>query len=437
MNTQLFAVTGNPILHSKSPNMFNTQFQHDGRNAEYLYLMAETAEEAIFLFRELGLRGMNVTAPFKEKIGALLSVVHDEAKILGCVNTVVNENGELHGYNTDFYGVVQSFIDAGISLQGKQCVVIGAGGAGKAAAYGLYTHGAQVTIVNRTLEKAEKTAQLIGCKFAPIGQLQQLMEHCDILISALQQNVNPVSEEWLTPNHIVFDANYKGSPLIEMARRKHCTIVSAEDWLLNQALASYKLFLGESPDKSVMKLGLAKPTLADKKHIISTIGIMGAGKTTHGKNLANALKYDFKDIDDEIVAKEGRSIPDIFAKDGEAYFRNVEKETLSNIFVADNPCVISCGGGIVLNEPNRNLLKDNSLVLWFYATPQSIIQRITISKRPLLHGDNPLGKLEQLLSDRKELYAHTANVVFSTESTSREHVVERLQDEIERIWKTK
>ena len=110
---------------------------------------------------------------------------------------------------------------------------------------------------------------------------------------------------------------------------------------------------------------------------------------------------------------------------------------MSNIFVADKSCVISCGGGIILNEPNRNLLKDNSLVLWFYATPQSIIQRITISKRPLLQCDNPLGKLEQLLSDRKELYAHTANVVFSTESTSREHVVERLQDEIERIWKTK
>ena len=102
MATQIFAVTGNPILHSKSPNMFNAMFQHNGYDAEYLYFGAESAEEALFLFKNLGAKGMNVTSPFKETIGRLLDVVHDEAKILGSVNTVVHENGKLHGYNTDF-----------------------------------------------------------------------------------------------------------------------------------------------------------------------------------------------------------------------------------------------------------------------------------------------------------------------------------------------
>lgn len=435
--SQLFAVTGNPILHSKSPNMFNNQFKYFGIDAEYLYFAAETPEEAIFLFRELGAKGMNVTSPFKEKIGKLLDVVHDEAKILGSVNTVVNKNGELHGYNTDFYGVTQSFIDAGISLKGRKCLVIGAGGAGKSAAFGLHSQNADVTIVNRTLQKAQQSAEIIGCKYSSTENLENLVRQSEIIISALQQNVNPIQESWLTGNHIIFDANYKGSPLIEMAKRKKCTIVSAEDWLLNQAIASYKLFLGTEPDKSVMKQGLSMPTLAEKNHIISTIGIMGAGKTTHGRLLSERLNYSFKDIDDEIVAADGRPITEIFAQNGEAYFRELEKSTLSKNFNENQPCILSCGGGIVLNEPNRNLLKDNSLVVWFYATPQAIIQRINIAKRPLLQEENPLGKLEKILTDRKELYMHTAHVVYSTEASAKEHTAERLQDEIERIWKRK
>ncbi|MBR4688920.1 MAG: NAD(P)-binding domain-containing protein [Bacteroidales bacterium] len=437
MATQVFAVTGNPILHSKSPNMFNAQFKHNGLDANYIYLAAETADEAIFLFRELNVTGMNVTSPFKETIGSLLDVVHDEALILGSVNTIVNKNGELHGYNTDFYGVTQSFIDAGISLKGKRCVVLGAGGAGKAAAYGLQSQGAQVVIVNRTEEKGRAAAEIIGCKYASIESLQTVVSECDIVISALRQNVNPIQESWLNENIIVFDANYKGSPLVEMAKRKNCMIVSAEDWLLNQAVASYKLFLGASPDKAVMKSGLTMPTLADRDHVVSTIGIMGAGKTTHGKLLAEAMHFKFKDIDDEIVAKEHCSIPQIFSKKGVEYFRKVERETLSEIVAADKPCVISCGGGIVLHEQNRNILKQNSLVVWFYATPQTIINRISIDKRPLLQCDNPLEKLQELLASRMDNYVHTAHVVFSTEIHSKSHVTERLKDEIERIWNKK
>lgn len=437
MPTQLFAVTGNPILHSKSPNMFNAQFEHAGMDAEYLYFAAETAQEAIFLFKELGVKGMNVTSPFKEKIGALLDVVHDEAKILGSVNTIVEKDGKLHGYNTDFYGVTQSFFDAGISLKGKKCLVIGAGGAGKAAAYGLHSQGAEVIIVNRTFQKARQAANIIGCKYSELEELPRLLRKCEIVISALQQNVNPIEENWLTGNHIIFDANYKGSPLIEMAKRKNCTIVSAEDWLLNQAIASYKIFLDNEPDKAIMKQGLSTPTLAEKNHVLATIGIMGAGKTTHGFELSQKLNYDFIDIDDEIVAEQGKPITKIFAEHGEAYFREVEKNTLSRHFCADKPSILSCGGGIVVNEPNRKLLKDNTLVVWFYATPQTIIQRINIAKRPLLQGDNPLGKLQQILADRKEKYAQTAHVVFSTEDSTKYHTAERLQDEIERIWKTK
>lgn len=437
MATQIFAVTGNPILHSKSPNMFNAMFQHNGKDAEYLYFAAETAEEALFLFKKLGAKGMNVTSPFKETIGRLLDVVHDEAKILGSVNTVVNENGELHGYNSDFYGVIQSFTDAGISLQGKKCLVIGAGGAGKAAAYGLHSQAADVTIVNRTLSKARNAANIIGCNYSEIEKLQELVGTCEILISALQQNVNPIEEQWLTPQHIVFDANYKSSPLVEMAQRCGCTIVSAEDWLLNQAVASYALFLGEQPNKEIMRTGLSLPSLSDRNHVISTIGIMGAGKSSHGNLLAEMLEYEFHDIDDEIVEQEGMTISEIFAQKGEEYFRNAEKRMLSEKFNSDAESLLSCGGGIVLNKPNRELLKQNSMVIWLYATPEAISKRIKTEKRPLLQNGNPKEILQKILEDRRDLYAHTAHVVFSTEESTKYRTAIRLQHEIMQIWKTK
>ncbi|MCQ2607510.1 MAG: NAD(P)-binding domain-containing protein [Bacteroidales bacterium] len=437
MATKLLAVTGNPILHSKSPNMFNAMFAHNGLDAEYIYIAAETAEEAMFLFKKMDIVGMNVTSPFKETIASLLDVVHDEAKILGSVNTVVNKNGILHGYNTDFCGVTQSFIDSGITVKGKKCIVIGAGGAGKAAAYGLHSQGSEVVIVNRTFSKAQDAAKIIGCGAAELKDLEQLVAESEIIISALQQNVNPIKEDWLSSKHIVFDANYKGSLLVDMARRKGCTIVSAEDWLLNQAVVSYSLFLGENPDKEVMRSGLSMPTLAQRNHIISTIGIMGAGKTSHGKLVAEKMGYKFYDIDDEIVEKEGRTITDIFAQDGEAYFRELEKNVLSEKFDSSESSVLSCGGGIVLNKPNRDLLKQNTVVVWFYATPETISQRVNIGKRPLLQKGNPTEILRTLLRDRHDLYAHTAHVVFCTEAASKVHTAERIKNEFERIWGTK
>ena len=431
--TKIFAVTGRPILHSKSPNMFNAAFEHEGIDAAYIRLAAKNVEQAIFLLKSLDIKGMNVTAPFKEEIKAHIDVVHAEAKILGSINTIVNENGKLHGYNTDFYGVTQSFADAGISIQGKKCVIIGAGGAGKAAAYGMHKEGAKVTIINRTYKKAKKAAKIVGCKSTEIFNLQEYIEKADIIISSLSQNINPINDSWLRPHHIIFDANYKGSLLIPIAQKIGCTIVSAENWLLNQAVMAYELFLGTKPNKEIMKLGLQAKSLHLQKHTISTIGLMGAGKTSHGKVLANKMNYDFKDTDDEIIKKEGMPITQIFEKHGEAYFRNLEKEELSVCFNSEKPTILSCGGGIVINEPNRKLLQDNSIVIWLYASPEAIIARTDISKRPLLQVADPLQKLKELLHARKGMYAKTAHIVISTERKMKGHNTNKIIKELEAI----
>lgn len=432
-DTQLFGVTGRPIMHSKSPGMFNTMFAHSQKDAAYVHVMAKDAAQAMFLFSALNMKGMNVTAPFKEKIIPHIHELHDEARILRSVNTVVNKNGVIHGYNTDHYGVTQSFIDANISIAQKKCLVIGAGGAGKAAAYGMQKHRAQVTIVNRTTAKARKAAEAIGCRWDSISRLEELVHTHTIIILALSQHINPVHTDWLHSQHIVFDANYKGSALIPIAQSKQCTIVSAEDWLLNQAVAAYTLFLGEQPDKEIMRKGLQVKQLADKKRIISTIGLMGAGKTSYGKLLAEKLHIAFKDTDEVISEEQDMSISNIFATKGEQYFRELERSELKKSFDSQQQYVLSCGGGIVVNEDNRALLKDNSVVLWLYATPEATIERVNISKRPLLQVDNPLETLQNLMLTRRGMYAHTAHVLVCTEQKLKGHTTNRIIEELQAL----
>lgn len=429
--TQLFAVTGKPILHSKSPDLFNAQFRASNKNAAYMRIMAKDARQAIFLYKSLGLSGMNVTSPYKEKMLKLVDKVDESARAIGGINTIVTHNGELHGYNTDYYGVTQSFADAGIDVKNKQCVVIGAGGAAKAAIFGMQQAGAQVTVVNRTEAKARRIAKKLSCNYAIAEHLPQLLSNAHIIISALPQNVNIVDKAWLKPEHIVFDANYKGSVLAPIAEEKNCIVVSANDWLLNQAVMAYTLFFnGEKPDKEVMRSGFNKKPLSELTHTISTIGLMGAGKTSHGKVLAEKLGYVFKDIDDAIVEKQQKSITEIFATQGEAFFRQLEYEELSESFNAAKPHIISCGGGIVLNEKNREMLHRNSIVLWLYASPEAIMLRTDTSKRPLLQVENPLAKLYELLNARKGLYAHTAHIIVSTERKQKGHTTNKIIREL-------
>ena len=436
MNTQrtlLFAVTGKPVLHSKSPDLFNAQFKASGANAAYVRIMAKNAEQAIFLYKSLGLSGMNVTSPYKETMLKLVDHVSESARAIGGINTIVTRNGQLHGYNTDYYGVAQSFVDTGIDVNKKKCVVIGAGGAAKAAIFGMQQAGAQVTVVNRTAAKARRIAKQLSCESATIEDLPTLLAETQVIVSALPQHINVVQSEWLTPKHIVFDANYKGSILTPLAKEKHCTIVSANDWLLNQAVMAYKLFLDEEPDKETMRSGFGEKPLSELTHTISTIGLMGAGKTSHGKVLAQKLGYVFKDIDDAIVEKQHRAITEIFATQGEDFFRRLEREELSESFNATEPHIISCGGGIVLNEKNRELLHRNSIVLWLYASPEAIMARVDTSKRPLLQVENPLAKLQELLDARKGLYAHTAHIIVSTERKQKGHTANKIIRELRAI----
>lgn len=428
--TKLLAVAGNPILHSKSPNIFNAAFESMGMDAAYFRLAADSAEESVELFRTLKMTGMNITAPFKEDVMPFLDEVDTVAQLIGGVNTVVNKNGRLIGYNTDHRGVADSLLQAGVDLKNANCVVLGAGGAGKAAAYGLVCEGAEVTIANRTLSKAKTAATAFNCGYSGLDELESLLKKANVIVSSLAHDVNPVMKEWLRQDIVVFDANYKSSQFGAIAQKVGCRIIEGLDWLLNQAVPAFSYFFDTPPDRNAMKAGLASADLHQRKKTISLIGFMGAGKTSNGKKLAKQMNRSFGDTDNMIVAKENRSIPEIFQTEGEAYFRKVEREILSDASHSASDFILSCGGGIVLEDDNRKLLKKESLPIWLYASPERIVKRIKAGSRPLLDVCNPEEKAKEILQERIGRYGKAAEMIVNTDNRSQEQIVAKLYEEI-------
>jgi len=436
-----FAVTGNPVLHSKSPVMFNRVFFQMGLEVMYTYdrLAADSAGEAVALFKELGLTGMNVTAPFKKDIMEYLDDVDEAAVKIGGVNTVVKDGDRLKGYNTDYTGVTESLKRRGISLKDKRCVVLGAGGAGRAAVYGLVNEKANVTLVNRTYSKALETAENLGCRSGKIENLQALLDETDILVSTLSADIDMIPEEWLKPSITVFDANYKKSVLSQKAVERGCPVVKGEEWLLNQAIPAFRYFLGDDVSKfdmervkELMQTGLTNPPRVEPRNI-ALVGFMGCGKTAVGKRLAQKMGLRFRDIDEEIEEQEGRSVPDIFFADGEPYFRKVEKAVLTREVERNEGFVYSCGGGAVLDEENKIVLKDNALVIWLYSSISSTIERLEPGSRPLLDCPNPQEKARELLTERLNDYSRSAHLIIGSEAEV-EKVSEKIYEEISKTF---
>ena len=183
---KIFAVAGNPILHSRSPEIFRAALNALGMdNYYYLRFASSCAEEITQAMRDVLISGFNVTSPYKEEIVPLLDDVDDAARRIGAVNLIVNENGKLKGFNTDVTGAENAFLENGIILAGKKAVVLGAGGAAKAAVAALAAAGTDVVVINRTRKKAESIAETFTCKVAPIEDLEKEIEAADILVSCL------------------------------------------------------------------------------------------------------------------------------------------------------------------------------------------------------------------------------------------------------------
>lgn len=424
----IYGVAGNPIFHSRSPVMFNTALRELSLEGIYIRLAASTAQEVATMVRKMGLDGLNITSPFKTAIIPYLDNLEGNAKLIGSVNTVVHKKGALSGFNTDVAGVLGALIHAGFDPKGKIAVVLGAGGAAKAAALALLSAGAQVTITSRTDRNAREAAENLGCDQAPLERIGKNLKSAHLLVAAISTYDRVIDRQSLHKRLVVLDANYaKPSALVQDAVAVGAQVIDGREWLLGQAIPAFELLTGKEAPVPSMRRALMK-TKRDGRSNIALIGFMGSGKTAVAEALGAKTGMTVIDMDRRIEQKAGASIPEIFKTGGEETFRRVETEEMDTLRFVSN-AVVSCGGGAVLRRPNVRVLRNNCLSIWLWADIETCLERIgEIASRPVLNGQD-MAKAAAILDGRRFLYASTCDMVINTEGKSPEEIAMRIHDE--------
>ena len=232
------AVLGNPIAHSKSPELFNNFFKENKLKGVYDKIELNHIDE----FNELKnyYDGFNVTAPFKQSIIPFLDQLSEAAQAIKAVNTIYKKEGLWIGDNTDYIGIIESVKQASTAIDKiESCLIIGAGGAAQAAAYAIKTLNISGTIINRTKSKAEKLAQEFGLTSIDISSIK--ISNYQLLINTTP--TLPIKTAQLSKNHIVLDAIYHHSPFADVLNNHPgFQYINGKSWLQAQAIASYHLF---------------------------------------------------------------------------------------------------------------------------------------------------------------------------------------------------
>lgn len=251
--TKICCIIGNPVEHSLSPAMHNAAYDSLGLNFAYLAFRVTDVKNAIAGIRSLGIRGTSVTLPHKISVMQYLDNIDETAKKIGAVNTIVNNNGKLIGYNTDSLGAIKA-LEEKTSLKGKNVILIGAGGAARAIAFGLQQKQAHITILNRNIEKAKTLAKEINSDYGNLSDMVKVKK-ADILINATSYSDSLIPKDYLHKNLYVFDIIYnpKETEMIKDAKRMGCTIIYGYKMLLYQAVLQFRLFTGEKAPVTIME----------------------------------------------------------------------------------------------------------------------------------------------------------------------------------------
>ena len=246
-----FALIGDPISHSLSPALFRAAYRGSLHSYELLY--AATIDEAVMRFKNEGFDGLNVTTPYKEDILKYTDKRDHLTDIIGASNLILKEDNLIAAYNTDFFGVKMSI--GNYICKGDKVVVLGCGGAGRAAAIAAKAEGCRVTIVNRSESKARIFSESAGINYKNIEHLHNEIKHCTLFINTLSISLDVLDKIDFT-GKIVFEANYKSPQLSDIENRCNAKYISGKYWLLNQAVQSFQLFTSSPPDLDSMRLML-------------------------------------------------------------------------------------------------------------------------------------------------------------------------------------
>lgn len=366
----------------------------------YEYELKELAKSELDgFFKNPEFKAINVTIPYKQDVIPYLDVIDGTAKKIGAVNTVVNKDGRLYGYNTDFSGLKALIEHAGIVLKDKKVLILGSGGTSKTALAVAEALGAtEIYRVSRTG----------GEGLITYTEAESKHYDTDVIINTTPCGMYPntkgaaVDIFKFTKLSGVVDAIYNplNTELVTKAKELGIKATGGLYMLVAQAIFAVEKFTNNDIDKSQIDRIYNKLFL-EKRNLV-LIGMPSCGKTTIGKEIANSLSKEFIDCDEEIVKKEGISIPEIFERYGEAYFRKIETEVIAELSKRQS-AVISTGGGAVLNKSNIDRLRQNGFIVFIDRPLQMLI---TTDDRPLSSNREQLTKR---YNERYEIYCNSAD----------------------------
>ena len=389
-----YGCIGKKLTHSFSKEIH-------AKIADYDYELIELTEEEIApFFDKKDFAAINVTIPYKQTVIPYLDSISPIAQRIGAVNTIVNKDGKLYGYNTDYYGMKALVERVGIDLNGRKVLILGTGGTSKTAQVLAADLGAtEVLTVSRKKTEAYITYD------------EAVSDHCDaqVIINTTPSGMYPNCED--RPIDIscfprlegLIDAVYNPlrTNLVLDAQERGIKAEGGLYMLVMQAVVAVEHFLNTAIPKETADQVFAS-IYASKENIVLT-GMPGSGKSTVGK-LLELEGFSFVDTDEEIEKRCGCSICDLIKEKGEPYFRDLETEVIRE--VSSNSCrIISTGGGAILREENVRCLKRNGR-LYFLNAELSRLQ--ATNSRPL---SDTVEKLKRLYMERMPVYQKSADMV--------------------------
>lgn len=383
-----YCIIGKKLGHTLSPQIHGEFGLH--------YCVRELADkkalEAFLKSHEFS--GFNITIPYKQTVIPYLYKVDGLAKEIGAVNTVVDIDGKLYGYNTDILGLKYALNKAGIKLKNKNVMILGSGGASKTAQYLCKSEGAnEIMVVSRKGEINYEncytyTDTEVIINTTPVGMYPDNYS-------------KPLNLEKFRNLEGVYDLIYNPltTVLVQEAKAKGIKTDNGLSMLVAQAKYARDIFSNDTLDDGIIS-EITKNLTKNLKNIV-LIGMPSSGKTCIGREVAKILDREFIDTDEEIEKKVNMSIPEIFDKYGEDAFRKLEKEVVAEVSKEFNK-VIATGGGAVLSEQNRIALHGNGTVFLI----ERDLKCLSLAGRPLSKDYETLCKMWEY---RSPVYRSTAD----------------------------
>ncbi|MDM8538435.1 shikimate dehydrogenase [Desulfobacterales bacterium HSG17] len=261
--TDLYCVFGNPVSHSLSPLMHNSAFNHTGQNSVYLAFKIEDIEAGISAIRTFNVKGISITIPHKVSIIPYIDELDPAARKIGAVNTVVNRDGKLWGYNSDCLGAVAALEDK-TAIAGKKTAIVGAGGAARAIGFGVQEKGGKIIILNRSADKGRLLAKDLNAQFCPLEDFNSA--EYDILINTTPVGMTPntnsmpikpssLKSDMIVPGMTVMDIIYNPleTKLIKHAAACGCKTIDGLSMFVYQGAFQFELWTGKKAPLDIMK----------------------------------------------------------------------------------------------------------------------------------------------------------------------------------------